>query len=213
MSDAAADFQSAREAFLKFRRRLDSDPPLCGEVVEAIRALVTEYSTSIRENRFTVGGAIEHIIGAAMRAAGLPARNRGHLECGSDIRVDGVGFSIKGVFSHRLGAVGLINTRGVNTSVVWKDATILVLAGVGIGYVDPVLVPDSTVLRSDQLQLPKKAYLGFLREHPEYLIALPIPANPKSEATRVASYAVAEEILARLHFKALKKFRTSMQDG
>ena len=213
MSAPGTDLERAREIFLKFRRRLDEDSPLCGEVVEAIRALVTEYSTSIRENRFTVGGAIEHIIGAAMRAAGLPARNRGHLERGSDIRVDGVGLSIKGLFSRGLGAVGLINTRGANAAVVWADATILVLAGVGIGYVDPVLLPDSTVLTSDQLQLPKKAYLGFLRTHPEYLIALPIPGNPKSEATRVASYAVAEEILARLHFKALKKFRTSMQDG
>jgi len=213
VSELTTDLERAREIFLKFRRQLDEDSPLCGEVVEAIRALVTEYSTSIAENRFTVGGAVEHIIGTAMRAASLPARNRGHLERGSDIRVDGVGFSIKGVFAHGLGAVGLINTRGANTSVVWRDATILVLAGVGIGYVDPVLLPGVTVRQSDQLQLPKKEYLGFLKTHPEYLIALPIPENPKSAATRVASYAVAEEILARLHFKKLKMYRTSMQNG
>jgi hypothetical protein len=203
------DYAAARRVYSRLKAFVDGNAAVREEVIDAIRALVTEYSTSIPENRFIVGGAVEHIIGAAMRAGGIPAHNRGHLDTGADIRVDGVALSVKACLTRKPGSIGLINTRGSSAKPAWSEPTLLVLSGVGIAYLDPLILPNATRNSSDQVQLDHRAYLPFLAKHPQYLLAMAIPPNPKSNATRVASYAVAEEILSRLNFKILKLYRTS----
>lgn len=210
MTVIAADFPAARAVFAHFKEHAEANSELRAEIVEAIRALLSEYSPTVAENRFVVGGAVEHIIGAAMRSASLLARNRGHLETGSDIRVGSVGLSVKSCFQPKLSNIGLINTQGPASASAWRDATLLVLAGKGIAYVDPQLLPGAAAARQDQVLLPRRAYLGFIDSHPKFLIEADIPANPRNKATRVASYAVAEEILGRLSFQILGRYRTSM---
>lgn len=211
MTAAAPDYEAARRIFVRFREGLHGNEKLRSEVTDALRALLTEYSTSVFENRFIAGGAVEHILGAAMRSIGIAARNRGHVEIGSDIRVGTVGLSVKGCFTKRPGDIGLINTRGSGGSPRWVDPTLLVVAGVGIGYVDPVELPDATKASSDQLKLDRRRYTAFLADNPRYVAEVEIPPNPKSKATRVASYTVVEELLSRLNFDILKRFRTSQQ--
>lgn len=211
MTAATPDYEAARRVFARFREGLGQTEELRGEITDAMRALLTEYSTSVYENRFIAGGAVEHILGAAMRAVGIPARNRGHVETGSDIRVGTVGLSVKGCFTPKPVDIGLINTRGSGGSVQWTDPTLLVVSGIGVGYVDPVELPDATRATSDQLKLDRRKYTAFLTANPHYVAEVEIPPNPKSKATRVASYTVVEELLSRLNFNILKRFRASQQ--
>ncbi len=55
-------FQQFRTGFVNIER----------DFIQALRKLHLRYDTAIRENRFVVGGATEIVLGAAMRACGVP---------------------------------------------------------------------------------------------------------------------------------------------
>lgn len=207
------DLDGARAVFLQFKEALGADEALRSEVVVALETLIAEYDTGIRENRFVAGGATEHILGSAMRAVGIPAKNKGQAAVLFDIDVDDVGFSVKASFQARPADIRLINTLGPSSVAVWTTPTLLVVANLGIAYVDPDLLPDSTRSTGDALILKRAAWLPFVQEHHEWLCELPIGANPKNPATKVASYAIAEEILSRPNFEALRRNRTSLAPG
>jgi hypothetical protein len=157
-----------------------------------------------------VGGAVEHILGAVMRASGIPVVNRGHAESGLDLRTHDAGFSVKATFQTGWADLRLINSLGSSAQRVWKEPTILVLGARGVGYVDPQLLPGATKSSGDALVLPGRAYREFLSAVPEYLCAVPVPLSPSNrQASKLASYAVAEEILGRIQFARLRRFRTS----
>jgi len=207
-------FREERAAFAQFRSALASNVNLREEVGLALRALLTEYDTTIRENRFTVGGAVEHIIGAAMRAAEIDVVNRGKTSMGSDLALrSGRGISVKASFTDPPGDIRLVNTLGDATGRRWTSATILVLAVVGVGYVDPELLPGAARAHGDAIILPRLNYMAFLEQHPEWVAVVDIPVKPRAGTTKVASYAVAEEILSRDDFNLLRKHRTSVSPG
>ena len=69
-------------------------------MLAALDLLLTERSTSFYENRFISGGAVEHIIAAAMRCVGLSdVRTVGFEEIRMDVMVGGEGFSVKSSFA------------------------------------------------------------------------------------------------------------------
>ena len=69
-----AQYVQAREIFGRFKAGLEEHEDVLRELLEAFTLLLAERNTTYHENRFIVGGAVEHIIAAAMRCVGLVPR-------------------------------------------------------------------------------------------------------------------------------------------
>ncbi|MXY47449.1 MAG: hypothetical protein F4Y44_10835 [Chloroflexi bacterium] len=168
------------------------------EIIRALGILIGEYGTSVRENRFIVGGGTERILTTAMRCVGVTnARARGLGVDEEDIVVGQHQISVKASFTGGRQQIRLINTLG--DSVRRGDtATIFVLANVGIGYADPDILPDADRSTSDAVVLPRAPLDNLHTEQPQWLLPCDIPANPTDSAQlRAASEAVTMEILQR----------------
>ena len=171
----------ARATFLQFKAGLEEQLELHEELLEAIALLLAERNTSFYENRFITGGAVEHMIAAVMRCAGLAdVRTVGFENVRTDVMVGGQGFSVKSVF-RRDGQIALINTLG-GGYVEWTTPTIILLGSGysrGIGYIDPELLPANVaVRRGDQIILPRTPLNQMYRQQPEYLLRCEVPINP-----------------------------------
>ncbi|MDT7961571.1 MAG: hypothetical protein RQ971_06870 [Armatimonadota bacterium] len=189
-------FAAERGAFAQLKQKIDHDDKLRQEVEYTLDQLLRRFATSVRENRFVVGGVLEVILTAALRAAGVAAEDVGISEERIDIRIPNGGFSVKGHFSGT-GNIRLINVLGDSTQAEWSEGTLFVLHGMGIGYSDPELLgagatkreKDAIVLRYNQLK-------QFLETNPAYLISLQVPQATKEEKqSELVSRAVAREIL------------------
>ena len=100
--DAAADagYAPHRDIYRRLKDGLENDDDVLDELLGALGLLISEYDTSIRENRFIAGGATERILATAMRCVGIAnARARGLDLSDEDIVVDGHQISVKGVRS------------------------------------------------------------------------------------------------------------------
>ena len=195
----ATNYQQARDTFLRFKGGLEVQQDVLAELLAAVGLLIADYNTTYRENRFIVGGAVEEMVAAAMRCVGLEdVHSVGVANIGSDIIVAGQGFSLKTSFTGRREAIGLINKQG-DSSPQWVDPTIFVLAGAGIGYADPILLPDATREGGDQVSLPRTPLYSLFENHPQWRLDCEVPIKPPTnEPPRsVASRAVATEILQR----------------
>jgi hypothetical protein len=187
-------FAAEREAFEKLKRAVERDKDLREDIELAIGQLLKRFATSIRENRFIVGGVLEVILVAALRAAGVEAEDAGVSEQRIDIKIPMGGFSIKGHF-RGTGAIRLINVLGESPEAEWDTATLFVLHGIGIGYADPDLIGE-TKRTSDAITLRYTALRDFLRQHPEYLIVCDVPsARSETEGSELVSRSIAREIL------------------
>lgn len=191
-------FETERLAFRRLREGMPDDA--CAEFVAAIREVVLQYNTSVEENRFTVGGVVEHLVCALLRATDIDvdyADERGYdllLSCGS-------GLSVKSQFTERRQPIGLLNTRNQVQDPRWEYATLFVLRGTGIVYGDPLIqgVDEFVKRQSDQLQL-RPGGLTLLSSEPSRVISLPIPTKPpKSEEAKSLKFSrtLAREVLSR----------------
>jgi len=189
-------FTVERSAFAQLKQAIDSNSILKREVEHALGLLLGRFATSVRENRFVVGGALEVILTATLRAAGIPAEDVGIREERIDIRIPGGGFSVKGHFSG-VGNIRLINVLGDSAQTEWGEATLFVLHGIGIGYADPDLLGnDATKREGDAVVLRYKRLKEFLNASPEYRISVQVPSALKDrERSDLVSRAVAREIL------------------
>lgn len=203
----AADYESVEAVFERFRTNLGNARY---EIESALRELIYEYSTSNPENRFVVGGAAEIIIAAAMRASGIDTENLGHKGEGADLEtfVEALGrrFSIKAVFSKKSSSTRLVNFLGSGTGRVWSDPTLFVIAELGIvlGHPGHASLVEAVRAKGDALEMPLAAVRTHAQRHPELLIPLNLPYDPKS-GTRVASVDVARSILSKPHYPILGK--------
>ena len=193
------NYQQARATFAHFKAGLEIQQDVLNEFLAAVALLVADYNTTYRENRFIVGGAVEEMVAAAMRCVGIEdVRSVGIASIGPDVFVGAQGFSLKTSFTGRREAIGLINKQG-DSSPQWVDPTIFVLAGAGIGYADPVLLPNSTRQGGDQVALPRAPLYEMFRQNPDWLLTCDVPIKPPTDQPprSVASRAVAVEILQR----------------
>lgn len=129
-------YENARDIFQTFKASFERDALLQDEFLDAITRLLTEYNTTIYENRFVVGGAVEYILVAAFNGSGaLGAKHIGKyndrldIEAGKRSGGDRACYSVKGVFTAP-GDVRLINVLGDGGNVQWIEPTIFVLAGI-----------------------------------------------------------------------------------
>ena len=187
-----------RRIYLQFRQGLEYSPDVLDELLRAIGVLISEYGTSVRENRFIVGGGTERIIATAMRCVGIreaSARGLGANE--EDIVVGNSHISVKASFTGGRQQIRLINTLGASESR-WDTATIFVLANIGIGYADPDLLPDADRRTIDAVVLPRAPLDNLHANDPQWLLRCDVPVNPKDASQmRAASEAVTTEILQR----------------
>ena len=191
-------YEPHRQIFLQFRQGLEDYSDVLDEIIRALGIFISEYGTSVRENRFIVGGGTERIIATAMRCLGISeARARGLDANEEDIVVGDHRISVKASFTGGRQQIRLINTLGDSVRV-WDTATIFVLANVGIGYADPELLPDVDRRTSDAVVLPRAPLDNLHAEQPQWLLQCDIPRNPTDSAQlRAASEAVTTEILQR----------------
>ena len=193
------DYTPHRDIFRRFKDGLESDPAILDELLRALGLVITEYDTTIRENRFIAGGATERLIATAMRCAGIAdVRARGLEADDEDILVGVHRFSVKGSWTGARDQITLINSRGVSRGLTWVTATIFVLASRGIGYADPGQIPDSTRRSGGELNLPRTPLDSFHESEPEWLLKCAVPVKSQDASQRrAASEAVATEILLR----------------
>ena len=198
-------FSVERDFFSEFKAGLDKKPVVLDEFLAACRAVNVRFDTAIYENRFIVGGVVEQLLGASMRAVGCDIDNVAKTSRGVDLSLPtlDVGFSVKAQFK-RGPEIRLVNTMGGSgASAEWTHATIFVIVGVGIGYADPDLVKSGLVPRSDVLTLKTSALAEMWATQTGFLIQCDVPAKPvKSRHTRVASDVVAQDIM--IEFKNLQ---------
>lgn len=192
-------FVAERAAFHHLKQAVESDAILKSDIETALEALLERFATTIYENRFVVGGALEVIMVAALRAAGIDAIDVGAQEARLDVHIPGGGFSVKGHFSGS-GSVRLINVLGDSTQASWSEATLFVLHGVGIGYADPELLSNiGAVQRTrDAIVIRYSALRDFFRDNPEWLIPCHVPQATRDKAdSELVSRAIARQILAQ----------------
>ena len=184
--------------YRQLREGLTNSPEVLDELLRALGLLISEYDTSIRENRFIAGGATERILAATMRCIGInEARARGLALDDEDIVVGDCQISVKASFTGGRQAIRLINTLG-NSAAVWRTATIFVLANRGIGYADPDLLSNVARASSDAVILPRVPLDDLHDTQPEWLLRCDVPAKSQDASQRrAASEAVATEILNR----------------
>lgn len=198
MTAAPSQNEIARNVWARLKSGLENSPSLLDELLGAVSSLLGDYDSSIRENRFIVGGATERILATAMRAAGIAnVRSRGLAEDKEDLVVDGVGISVKSSFTGRRDQIRLINTLG-DSAARWSAPTIFIIAERGIGYADPGLLPNATRAARDAVILPRAPLDAFHDRNPDYFLACAVPRKPMDPTqTKVASESVANEIMAR----------------
>ena len=198
INNAAANYAPHRGIYRQLRDGLSNSPDVLDELLGALGLLISEYDTSIRENRFIAGGATERILATTMRCVGIAnARARGLALSDEDIVVDGHQISVKASFTGGRQAIRLINTLG-DSSATWRTATIFVLANRGIGYADPELLPNVARSSRDAVILPRPPLDELHNSQSEWLLKCAVPAKAQDVSQRrAASEAVATEILQR----------------
>lgn len=194
-----------REIFAKLICGFRTRPEILDEFLKMLGILISEYDTSIRENRFIVGGATERILAAAMRTVDIVARSRGLEQTGEDIMVGDSRFSVKSSFTGKRDPIRLVNTLGQGNKQRWQVATIFILANRGIGYADPDLLPNATKFSGDALILKRKLLDELHTNKPKWFFKCAVPAKgTDGSQRRAASEAVAIEIIQRTQSGANK---------
>ena len=150
----------------------------------AISRVYWTYDTRLRENRFTVGGVVEYIVGTALRACGVPVRHRGVIESDIDLQLeDGPGgYSLKAIFKGA--GTRLVNTMGARASRErWAFATLFLVSGIGIVYADPQLEwwlkNGRRCIRAahDAITVTKRCVGEFASRHPEWTLPCELPSE------------------------------------
>lgn len=193
------DYNPHRDIYRLLKSGLENAPDILDELLRSLGLLISEYDTSIRENRFIAGGATERILATTMRCVGIAnVRARGLDLNDEDIVVNGHQISVKASFTGGRQAIRLINTLGDSGGTVWQTATIFVFANRGIGYADPDLLPGAARSSGDAVVLPRKPIDDLHDAQPEWLLPCAVPAKAQDASQRrAASEAVATEILQR----------------
>ena len=193
------NYEPHRNIFRRLREGLENVPGVLDELLGALGLLISEYDTTVRENRFIAGGATERMLATAMRSVGITnAQARGLEPDDEDISVGPYKISVKGSFTGKRDQITLVNSRGISRGLAWSTATIFVLANRGIGYADPTLLPNEARRSGGELNLSRAPLDALHKAHPQWLLLCDVPSKSQDASQRrAASEAVATEILQR----------------
>lgn len=176
---------SGSVAFDRFRDGLATQPGVRAELEAALRINVDRVNPSDQGNRFVTGGATEWILAAAAWALGVLTMPAGHSSQGFDLvdlqdRARGL-WSVKSSTVANASAFRISNGlggggRGLSDATVFLRPTRLP----GLVFVDPrthVEVVAAQVTKPDSIQLPFRALLEHVDQHPECVAPLVVPEN------------------------------------
>src|SRR5438477_10978315 len=175
---AATPHAPARLLFTAFAKR---SAEVLAELEEALRDLVHTYDPAIWENRFVIGGTVELLIAAAMRAVDLDVDNVGAKSTEADFDVYASRLrqriSVKSTFRRKENSVRLVNTMGPNEAKAWLKPTIFLVPDLGMVYGDPGFGDLSVAVKATRDALI--IGLGAVRTHsalrPQFRVALDVP--------------------------------------
>ena len=178
------------------------------EYENAFNVLIEKYNTSIYENRFITGGAIEVFTYALLRSVGIDCNMYGNQSLGGDILLPNQKLlSVKGIFTGGVNNVILMNKQGSGKRK-WNTATLFIISEIGIVYGDPNMVKTSNIKdRSDSLVLDKKGLIEIIKNNKNY-ITMKLNKKPPTETSGFsdkASVAVAKQILQETNSQTLLK--------
>ncbi len=196
-------FDREREGFQILKERF---PSIEEDFRRALLELHQRYSTRVRENRFVVGGATEIVVGAALRACGIPVVPRGTQTLRWDLVFEDrqAGYSVKSML-RAPSTTRLVNTQSRSPSPADWDVATLFLLPEGLVYADPALPwwrshRSEIRVRSDALVVSRTSIRNFAAQHPEWKIPCPIslPEDQDRARVRTASYDLALTVLKDL---------------
>lgn len=194
--------RAPRTRFTQERRvfdRLRSDCSVTAqrEYELAVQTLVERYNTTIYENRFIAGGAVEVFTYALLRSVGISCNLYGDQAKGGDILLPrDRKLSVK---SNLVGVrpVRLLNKMGKRRPK-WNTATLFVVAGIGIVFGAPDMVASSHLETTGDALVLRTRGLRALINKPSNVVPMDIARKPPTEVTgfsHKASTAVARQIL------------------
>ncbi|MXX35311.1 MAG: hypothetical protein F4Z50_11190 [Gemmatimonadetes bacterium] len=188
------------------RLRADCSDEVRTQYENAIRVLLERYNTTIYENRFVVGGAVEVFTCAILRSVGIDCTLYSSQEAKGDILLPGgKQVSIKGSFTGKRQGVILMNKRGGGTRE-WDTATLFVVSNVGIVYGTPQMVGSDDVKDVGDSLVLRYPGLASLIADPANVIPMDIAVKQPTEMTgfsHKASAAVARQVLFETKADAL----------
>ncbi len=174
----------------------------------AFDILLTRYNTTIHENRFVVGGAVEVFTYALLRSVGIDCTLYADQTMSGDILLPrDRKLSVKGVFTGGANSVKLINKLGEGDRP-WNTATLFVVSEVGIVYGSPDMVaPEHIKDVKDGIQLTKQG-IATLMDNSTNVYPMELARKPPTEMTgfsHKASNAVARHIMREMKSVQLLK--------
>ena len=196
-------YRYEREVFDVLRRTCSKD---CKKEYErAVKTLIYRYNTSVYENRFVVGGALEVFTLGLMRTVGIQCKLISDRFTGADILLENdLMFSLKSSFVG-INDIRLINQMGKGKRN-WTTATLFILSDIGIVFGTPELVAKSEVQATGDAILLKKSGLKRLISDKNNIFSLSIPsklpAKLASSSLKVSN-AVARQILYDTDYRTL----------
>ena len=196
-------YENERHAFVTLKQNMTE--ALVREYLQAIGGLHSQYNTTIRENRFIVGGAIEVFTHAILLATGVQCENCATTSESGDIRL-----ATGEMLSIKASGTGITNVKLMNKlgegDRHWDTATLFIVPSVGIVYGDPSLVSAKHIKQDDGITLAG-AGLQALADDPANVIAMDIPRKSKSDVSesKVASHDVAWQVLRSMELQQLIK--------
>ena len=194
----AMNFDTEKNCFRQFKDNLRSEAK--AEYELGIKRPITKYNTTIRENRFIVGGIVEIFTLALMRSTGIKIDPYGREAVRGDLILpSGQMFSVKTSFTGK-GSIKLINKMG-DSIPSWETATPFVVSNIGIIYGDPSMVTEADLNPGgDSLDLKRSAFTRFAQDSSN-LIEMDIPLKPpleKDNSRDIESIIIAIKLMREL---------------
>ena len=187
--------------------RLKADCPRSarGEYELAIQTLLERYNTTIHENRFIAGGAVEVFTYALLRLVGIDCTLYGDQAQAGDILLpNDRKLSVKGSF-RGVEDIRMLNLMGAGDRE-WSAATLFVVSGTGIVFGAPDMVDETHLKDAGDAKVLKRAGLQALVDDPANVIEMEIAFKPPTEMTgfsHKASTTVARQILFEMGLRNL----------
>ncbi len=199
-------YMQERRVFDRLRKDMTTEAKQDYEL--ACAALVERYNTTIHENRFLVGGAVEVFTYALLRSVGIPCNLYADTTRSGDILLpNDKKISVKSRFEGGPKTVTLINKKGGGERT-WETATFFVLAEVGIVFGIPTMVSKKYIKDTGDSQDILKAGVEELMMDTANVIEMELIRKPPTEMagfSHKASAAVARQILQETSADSLLK--------
>ena len=197
-------FRQEQRAFLRLKS--DCSVQAQQEYELAISTLLERYNTTIFENRFIVGGAVEVFTYALLRSVGIDCTLYGDQAKSGDILLPhDRKLSVKSTFTGGMTDIRLLNKQGGGDRE-WDAATLFVLSEVGIVFGAPDMVSAEWIKDVSDAVILKRQAVALLAEDPANVIPMEITKKPPTEMTgfsHKASTAVARQIIMEAQLTTL----------